>query len=108
MDHVAEEVGLLGVLSLRHRDVRKHLLLKDLLGVVDASLAGEGGDGSTTADEVESDLRGEGKVSVCVLDLRSLSFLAEPSPKLTSRFWMGKASSKQGLSISNISESPRS
>ena len=55
--HVAEEEGLLGVLPGRHRHVREHLLLEDLLGVVDAAVARQGRDGAAAADEVESDLR---------------------------------------------------
>lgn len=58
MDHVSEEVGLLGVLPLRHRDVGKHLLLQDLLGVVDSTLLGQSRDRSSTTDKVESDLCG--------------------------------------------------
>jgi hypothetical protein len=56
MDHVPEEVGLLSVLALRHRDVGKHLLLEDLLGVVDSALLRQSRDRSSTTDEVESDL----------------------------------------------------
>lgn len=56
VDHIAEEVRLLGVLTLGHRDMREHLLLEDLLGVVDSTVTSKGGDGTATADEVERDL----------------------------------------------------
>jgi hypothetical protein len=56
VNHVPEEEGLFGVLTRGHRDVGEHLFLEDLLGVVDASFAGEGGDGTATTDEVECDL----------------------------------------------------
>ena len=37
MDHVAEKVRLLGLRSLGHRDVRQHLLLKNLLRVAETT-----------------------------------------------------------------------
>lgn len=59
VDHVPEEVGLLRVLSLRHRHMREHLLLKDLLRVVDAPFASESCDRSPATDKVESNLNRE-------------------------------------------------
>lgn len=59
MNHVTKEVGLLGVLTLGHRDVGKHLFLEDFLGVVDSSISSQGWYRSSTTDKVQSDLEGE-------------------------------------------------
>lgn len=56
MNHVAEEVCLLRVLTLCHRDMRQHLFLQDLLGVIDTSLTGERSDSTTPTDEVKRNL----------------------------------------------------
>lgn len=56
VDHVAEEVGLLRVLTLRHRDVRQHLLLQNLLRVIDSSFSRQCRDRSSTTNEIKSDL----------------------------------------------------
>lgn len=56
--HVAEEERLFRVLPGRHRDVRQHLLLQDLLRVVDTAVARECGDRTSSSDEIECDLSG--------------------------------------------------
>jgi len=61
MDHVTEEVGFLGFEPFVGRDVRKHLLLEDLVGVPKSTILGEVGSGSSSSDEVEGDLGGEGR-----------------------------------------------
>jgi len=114
--HVAEEEGLLGVLPGRHRHVREHLLLEDLLGVVDAAVARQGRDGAAAADEVESDLRvrveeergGGGRVSTSSSRSERDEVRGRRGRRRTSRDWIGNASSRQGFMSSNISVSVRS
>jgi hypothetical protein len=56
MDHVPKEERLLALVSLLGRDVGQHLLLKDFFCVTETFLLVEVRGGSSTADEVESDL----------------------------------------------------
>ena len=51
--HAPEEVGLLGLAEVADADVRQHLLLQDLLGVLDSLLLGDAGPCATRADEVQ-------------------------------------------------------
>ncbi len=64
VDHVTEEVGLLGVGALRGGNVRQHLLLENLLCVDGTLRTRETGGGTTTTDEVKS--------NVAILDDESL------------------------------------
>jgi hypothetical protein len=56
VDHVPEEVRLLRLGALGHRDMREHLLLQDLLRVPQPPLAREPRCHASVADEVERDL----------------------------------------------------
>ena len=63
MDHVAEEVGLLRLRTLRHGDVRQHLLLQDLLGIPETSFAVEARCRSTVSDVVQGNLQKNGSIT---------------------------------------------
>ncbi len=56
MDHVAEEVGLLGFGELADGHVRQHLALQDVPRVVDALLARHPRVAAALADEIQRHL----------------------------------------------------
>ena len=56
MHHVPEKVGLPGLAELRHSDVGQHLLLQDLVRVLDPLLLGDSGPGAAAADEVQGNV----------------------------------------------------
>jgi len=53
VDHIAEEVSLLGLAVVADADVGQHFLLEDLLGVLDTPLFGHTRPGASSADEAE-------------------------------------------------------
>lgn len=100
VDHVAKKVGFLRLEALVRRDVGKHLLLQDLVGVTETTVFGEVRGGSSSSDEVEGDLRKEEEDQLAIGSSRSGN-----EHGLTSRSWIMKASSIQGLSMSSIAVS---
>ncbi len=56
VDHVAEEVGLLGLGTFGHRNMGKHFLLQNFLGIAQTSFAVETSCCSAVADVVQCNL----------------------------------------------------
>ena len=54
MDHISEEISLLGLTEAADSDVRKELFLEDVFGVLDPTFPRDAGLCSANANEIES------------------------------------------------------